>query len=442
MRRHRRSHAAARAVITCVLVAVTGCGAHETSDAGQPGGRGDTAVTKSLLRQVAQGGYPCATTPGVDRDTIRLGMVYSGSPSGGPGDTGGDPSAQFRAGVDARLGEQNALGGVDGRRLTYRIEDDHGIPTRNAAAGRSLTGAGDALGILRFSSASGGGAPELAAAAVPVVDGHVSDPGAATRTNVFSYSRPMGMSPASSGWGDFLYSRGARRVATVAVQLSDGTQAMAAAAQRSARAAGMRVAASLLVSPGPLDGEKLVEQIRAADADSVIAFVPAPTFYAIATAAHNAALGLTAILGDQTTYSKNELAAAGTRAAGVYTFVDYAPFELAAPAHQRFRTALTTYAPQAATLADGNALIGWISADLLLTGVRAAGHCPTRAALLTALRTLDHYDAGGLLLAPINPAKGLAAATACYDYLRVNKDGATFTPVSATPRCGRTVTTE
>ncbi|MCM3884282.1 ABC transporter substrate-binding protein [Frankia sp. R82] len=443
MRRHRRSRAAATALFTCVLLAATGCGTHNTDGTPRSGGGDTTTAGSSLLDQVAHGGpNPCPTTPGVDRDTIRLGMVYSGPPSNGPGALGGDPSALFRAGVDARLGEQNARGGINGRRLTYQLEDDHGVPTRNAVAGRTLTGPGDALGIVQFSSASAGGAPALAAAGVPVVDGQVSDPGAASRPNVFSYSRPMGLTPASSGWGDFLYSRGARRVATVAVQLSDGTQAMAGAAQASARAAGMRVAAALLVPPGSLDADQFIEQIRAADADSVLAFVPAPTFYAIVTAARNASLGLTAILGDQTTYSQGELAAAGAKAANVYSFVDYAPFELATPAHRRVRTALATYAPQAATLTEGNALIGWISADLMLAGVSAAGRCPTRAALLAALHHLDRYDAGGLLLTPINPSKGLAAATACYDYLRVNKDGATFTPVNTTPRCGRTVTTE
>ncbi|MCL9762193.1 ABC transporter substrate-binding protein [Frankia sp. AiPa1] len=413
-----------------MVLALTGCGTTQASSTGNASGTN----TGGLLHQVEQGGpNPCQPTKGVDRDSINLGMVYSESAFGG------DPGAQFRAGVDARLGEQNAHGGISGRTLSYQVEDDHGLTTLNATAGRTLAGPDGALGVVQFSSASGGSAPVLDAAGVPLVDGQVSDPDAASHSNVFSYSRPMGMQPTSSGWGDFLYSRGARRVATVAVQLSAGTQAMADAAQRSARAAGMRVAATLLVPPGELDADSFTEQIRSANADSILAFVPAPMFYEIAIAVRNAGLGLTAVLGNQSAYSQAELAAAGTKAAGVYTFVDYTPFEVNSPAHQRFRAALGAYAPQAATVVDGNALIGWISADLLLNGIGAAGRCPTRATVLAALRHLTRYDAGGLLLSPIDPSKGLGAATACYDYLRVNKDGTTFAPVNTTPRCGRVV---
>ncbi|SNQ51179.1 conserved exported hypothetical protein [Frankia canadensis] len=418
MRRSPRALAAA-AALGCALAGMTACG-------------GDGGRILSEARQ-GSGPDPCPPTPGVTRDAISLGLLASGSP------TPGDPSALFRAGVDARLGEANATGGILGRRLTYRIEDDEGMPTLNAVAGRRLARAEGSLGVLRFSSASAGSAALLAADKVPVVDGQVSDPAAASRPDatVFSYARPLLAQPASSGLGEFLYDRGARRVAVISVQLSGGTQAMGSAAEQSVRAAHLRVSRSIQIPPGPVDGMDLAAQLRDADADSLIAFVPAHTFYEITAAVRSAGLGLTAVVGNPTTYDRSQLARVGDDAGGVYTFVDYLPFEVNAPAHRRFLAAIAAYAPQASTFADGTALIGWISADLLLRGISAAGACPTRASVLTGLRRQTRYDAGGLLPKAIDLSHGISAITPCYEFVRVNPDGTGFAPVDPAPRCGR-----
>jgi ABC-type branched-subunit amino acid transport system substrate-binding protein len=416
MRRSLRALAAATAV-GATIVGMAACGGDGTR----------------LLSQAREGGPdPCPPTPGVTRNAINLGMVYSGSPY--PGDS----SMQFRAGVDARLGEANAAGGINGRALTYRVEDDEGTPTRGAVAGRHLAQDDHALGVLRYSSATAGSTELLAAAGVPVVDGQVSDPAALARTGstVFSYARPMLAQPASSGWGEFFRDRGARHVAIVAVQLSSGTQAMARAADQSVRAARLGVAGDIEIPPGPLDAHAFVGQLLDTGADSLIAFVPARTFYEIAAATRDAGLGLTAVVGNPSTYERSELARAGDDARGIYTFVDYTPFEINPAAHRRFLTAMAAFAPQASALPDGTALIGWISADLLLRGITAAGACPTRAGVLYGLRHQTRYDAGGLLPAPIDLSKGLAALPPCYTYLRVSSDGAAFAPVDPTPRCG------
>jgi ABC-type branched-subunit amino acid transport system substrate-binding protein len=417
MRKSLRSLVAAGAAVACTVIGLQACG-----------GGGGTDV----LSQVRRGGpEPCPPAEGIGRTSISLGMLYSAS------QYDGDPSARFRAGVDARLGEANAKGGINGRRLTYRVEDDEASPELNAVAGRSLALGGHALGILQFSETSSGSASLLAAAGVPVVDGQITDPAVGSRPNVFSYARPMVAQPATTGWGEFLHDRGARHVATVSLQLSAGTQAMARAAEQSVRAAGLRVAGSLQVPTGPFDGQRFVQQVLEANADSLIAFVPAPAFYQIVAAARNAGLGLAAIVGNPTTYDSGQAAAVGDKASGVYAFLDYTPFEINAAAHRRFLAAMAAHAPQAATLPDGNALVGWISADLMLRGIAAAGVCPTRAAVLAGLRGQTRYDADGLLPAPINLSRGVTAVAPCYDYVRVNPEGTRFTPVTDKPQCGR-----
>ncbi|MCM3924256.1 ABC transporter substrate-binding protein [Frankia sp. AiPs1] len=416
MRRSLRSFVAASAAVAGLVVGITACG----------GDGGD------ILSQARNGGAdPCAPTPGVDRDTIGLGMLYSGSPYDG------DPSALFRAGVDARLGEQNAKGGIYGRRLSYRIADDEAIPALNAVGGRTLAQRDTALGILQFSVAAAGSARQLESAGVPVVDGQITDPSLAPRSNVFSYSRPAVQEPTSSGWGEFLANRGAHRAVTVSLELSSATRATADAARRSVLAAGLRVSDNLEVPSGPFDADRFADEVRDSGADSLIAFVPAPNFYQIVAAVQDADLDLKAILGNPTSYDRSQLPRVGHSAAGAYAFLDYTPFELKTPAHRRFLAAMAAYAPQAAALPDGTALIGWISADLLLRGITTAGVCPTRAGVLAGLRRQTRFDADGLLPAPINLSRGVANIAPCYDYVQVTQDGKRFVPVPGKPRCGR-----
>ncbi|CAJ64185.1 MULTISPECIES: ABC transporter substrate-binding protein [Frankia] len=419
MRRSLRSSVAAIAAVASMVVGVTACG-------GGGGNGGD------ILSQARNGGSdPCAPTPGVDRDTVGLGLLYSGSPYDG------DPSALFRAGVDARLGEQNAKGGIYGRRLSYRIEDDEAVPALNAVGGRALAQRDKALGILQFSVAAAGSAKQLESTGVPVVDGQITDPSLAPRSNVFSYSRPAVQEPTSSGWGEFLANRGAHRAVTVSLELSSATRSTADAARRSVLAAGLKVSDNLQVPSGPFDADRFVDEVRDSGADSLIAFVPAPNFYQIVAAVQDADLGLKAILGNPTSYDRSQLARVGDSAAGAYAFLDYTPFELNTPAHRRFLAAMAAYAPQAAALPDGTALIGWISADLLLRGITTAGVCPTRAGVLAGLRRQTRFDADGLLPAAINLSRGVANIAPCYDYVQVTQDGRKFVPVPGKPRCGR-----
>ncbi len=418
MRRSLRSFAAAGTAVASLVFGLTACG-------GGGGGGG-------ILSQVRRGGVdPCAPTPGVDRSKINLGMLYSSSPYAG------DPSALFRAGVDARLGEQNAKGGINGRRLSYSVEDDEAAPELNAVGGRVLAQRDQALGILQFSVAAVGSAKSLESTGVPVVDGQITDPSLSPRSNVFGYSRPTVEEPASSGWGEFLANRGAQRAVTVSLELSSATRSMARAAEKSVRAAGLKVADNLQVPSGPFDADQFADQVRDSGADSLIAFVPAPNFYQIVAAVQDAYLGLKAILGNPTSYDRSQLARVGDSAAGAYAFLDYTPFELSTPAHRRFLAAMAAYAPQAAALPDGTALIGWISADLLLRGIAAAGVCPTRAGALAGLRHQTHFDADGLLPAPINLSKGVSDIAPCYDYVQVTPDGKKFVLVPGKPRCGR-----
>ncbi|WP_235826346.1 ABC transporter substrate-binding protein [Candidatus Frankia alpina] len=399
------------AVLGCVLLAgVAACGSR----------RDDRAGTVNTA---------CATAaPGVTQDGINLGLLYSGS------GFGSDPSTLFRAGIDARPDEQNAKGGMNGRKITYSFRDDESVPELNLVAGRDLAEHGNVLSILQFSVAPSGSAALLEQQGVPAVEGVIPDPG--EHRNVFGYSRPLSQLPVSSGWGEFIAAKGGKRAVTISVELSAATTTLAGISAQSLRAAGVDVVTNLQVPAGAFDAARFAQQLRAAGADSLIAFVPAQTYYQIVAGARAAGVNLTVALGNLATYDRSALDLVGAAAAGAYSFLDYAPFELNTAAHRRFLAAMAAYSPQAASVPDGSTLIGWITTDLLLEGIKAAGLCPTRASVLTGLRAQTHYDAGGLLPAPIDLSKGMGNIAPCYDYVQVNKAGTGFDPVAPAPGCG------
>ncbi|SNQ47814.1 Branched-chain amino acid ABC transporter substrate-binding protein [Frankia canadensis] len=375
------------------------------------------------------GSRRCAATASVTDTAINLGLLYSGS------GVGADPSIQFRAGVDARLDEQNAQGGINGRHVAYDLQNDESRPEMNLVVGRRLAEEKQVLSILQFSVAPTGAADLLDKAGIATVEGVVPNP--VNHSNVFSYSRPLSQQPPSSNWGEFIAQHGGRRALTVSVEFSEATQALAGFAAQSLRAAGINVVGTLQAPGSGFDTAAFGARIRATGADSIIAFVPASIFYQMVAGARAAGVNLTVALGNIATYDPTALAGVGAAAAGAYSFLDYAPFEIDSPAHRRFQTAMNLYSPQAAGHPQGVSLIGWISADLLLRGLEAAGPCPTRQTVLDGLRSVQNYNADGLLPAPISLRSGIGAIAPCYDYVQVNQAGTGFDVVRPAPQCGR-----
>jgi branched-chain amino acid transport system substrate-binding protein len=85
------------------------------------------------------------STPGVTANTINLGMIYPNT-----GD-GARLFGQYSAGVDARLGVQNAAGGVYGRKVVYEWQDDRTDQTGNLAAAKNLTDRNQSFAIRNWS---------------------------------------------------------------------------------------------------------------------------------------------------------------------------------------------------------------------------------------------------------------------------------------------------
>jgi hypothetical protein len=159
------------------------------------------------------------------------------------------------------------------------------------------------------------------------------------------------------------------------------------------------------------------------------------SFGQVVLAAQLARANLRVIL-SPTGYDQTLLRLFGPILANIYLFVDFLPFEMNTPAHRKFLQAMPRYAPQLQPPTQQAALAGWISADIFLRGLQAAGGCPTRARLISALRAVRGYDAGGLLPGPIDFSAGFGQLNLCYTFLQVSSDAKRFVVIPPAPKCG------
>nr|WP_322747145.1 MULTISPECIES: ABC transporter substrate-binding protein [unclassified Frankia] len=365
--------------------------------------------------------------PGVTKDQITLGMLYP--------DTGNAASLflPFRAGVDARLGVANNAGGINGREVVYTWRDDESRATANLAAAHSLVDTDDVFGIIESTSVASGSAAFLHDRGIPVTGTSLETPWT-IYDNMFSYSNLIANGTSISTWGDFVAAHGGHTAVVAQATFSATSLSVAAELTASLRSAGIRVVATLDVT-GPIDAADIGGRIRDSGADVLVGAVTAASFGQVVAAARAARAGLRVIL-SPTGYDQNVLRLFGTTLAGVYLFVDYAPFESDTPAHREFLQAVPYYAPQLQPPNQQAALSGWISADMFLRGLADAGPCPTRQRFITGLRAVHDYDAHGLLPAPVDFTAGFGQLNRCYTFLQVSSDGKRFQLVPPTPLCG------
>ena len=79
--------------------------------------------------------------------------------------------------------------------------------------------------------------------------------------------------------------------------------------------------------------------------------------------------------------------------------------------------------------------LSWLGCDLMIQGLERAGHSPSRASVVKALRGIKAYNANGLLPVTINYSTIFGHdLPQCAWVVQAQKSG--FVPVSAKPFCG------
>jgi branched-chain amino acid transport system substrate-binding protein len=370
---------------------------------------------------------PCVA-PGVTPGQVTIGVVY---PSSG---TSASVLSTYRAGIDARLGAANAAGGVNGRKVIYNWADDQGLATGNLGAVRQLVNQNHVFGIVELSTATAGGAAFLHTQGIPVV-GPGIDTVWSTDSNMFTSWSTVSTGAAVSTWGDYVHAHGGTKAVIVYSALVDASRILTGQWKTSLAADGIP-ADTIEATPNATSPAAVAAQIKAGGYDTVVGAVDDSLFIQIAIILKriDPTIKVTVSIDG---YNEALLAAVGKLIPGFTVYTPYLPFELKAPATNAFLAAMARYSPQVQPSADDVALNGWMDAELMLTGLKVAGSCPTRASFIHALRNVSGYTAGGLMASPTNFTTDFGQASRCLIFVKIDPTGTRWAVERPVPICGR-----
>lgn len=421
------------AIILLLVAAVTSCGneSRETSDGG-----GTTTVGEGGAREgqfddlePIEAPDPCRVDPGISDDEIKVGTLYASS---------GESATSFNAagdGIAARfLKENEENDGVGGRELVIEHADDVAEATRNGQAARQLVDSSEVFGVIEVSSASEGSAGFLNAEGVPVT-GWAITPAWGAYTNMFGYRHSISPDPegeATTRNAELLKTQGATSVALVGLA-NQASEAFINGVARTIEPAGLKLAYKTTDVPvGSTNFTADVQQIKDSGADALYTGMDFLQNVALVEQLQQAGVELKAIAFPGG-YDPRVLQGFGEKLEGVTFGIDWRPFELELPAHDEFTTWLDRANPDAVPAQI--AMVGWLSADLFIRGLREAGaDCPTREAFINNLRLVDDYDADGLLV-PVDFSEEFGTTPLCFFFVRI--ESGEFVPqFDGEPFCG------
>ena len=342
-----------------------------------------------------------ASGPGVTPTTIKVGLVTSL--------TGSDSSnsVTIPKGFAARIDAQNAAGGVNGRKITYVVEDDQSSPTAAATAAESAVNAG-AFAVDYNSPFTFGAIKYLAQAGIPTVGSAYDGPEWSepqTFPNMFSWTPVLYPSyPVYTTDAQFIKNQGGTRVASVGYGISPSSSATAKGMGTAAPTVGIQAPYINSSLPfGTVNVTPLALQMKSENVDSLYGPIDPNTLLAIVTTAKQAGVNLK-VTDMSTGYGEDFLSdpASLQAAQGTYMITNsQVPVELKTPATLAEQAAFTKY--QGFTgVPDFGWTQGYASADLLIKGLEVAGQNPTRTSFIDNLRKVTSYNVEGLATNTVN----------------------------------------
>jgi len=338
-------------------------------------------------------GHASAAAPGITSKTITLGLITSLTGPSGPEDAGIIPAAQ------ARIAQQNAEGGIDGRKIKLVTKDDQTNPATNQTASSALLSQG-VFGVIDLSAVTFGGYKLLQQQGVPVTGGAYDGPEwyEQPNTNMFSFSGPGdAKDPAYALSANFAKAHGGTNCGSIGYSISPSSQASASGFEFACQHAGLKNAYLNTTVPfGSVNVTTLALQLKAANVNALYLPLDEVTNFALMTALKQAGVNMKVII-SATGYGQALISdtSAVPDAQGAWFSAAAAPVELKTPATKSFQAALKKYVHYTG-VPDFAWYEGWGATDLMIKGLELAGKNPTQQGFITALRKVDNYNLGGL----------------------------------------------
>jgi ABC-type branched-subunit amino acid transport system substrate-binding protein len=358
----------------------------------------------------------------------------------------GPGADQFVPGPDAfnaRIAEQNAMGGVNGHMLKGIVIDDQTTQPTLAIQNALAQGA---FGIVAESPLFFLGAKIPQQQGVPVTGGSVDGPewGEQPYTNMFAADTGSvdPTEPASTLPGKFMKQHGGTILAAYGYPIGGTSKVGAVNASKSFEHAGGTTA--VLNTNVPLASVDFTGDAILANQDHVNAVYPDmgnQSNNALVTAFQQEGVNQKVTL-LPTGYQQSVVSSPAWHSLqGTYFASMFRPFSAPDAGTQAMDAAMKKYAHftknQFPTFAEYEA---WVGADLMIQGLELAGSNPTRSNVIKDLRAIKAYNANGILPTPIDYSTvfGHSASPDCRWFLQAETSG--FKLVSPTPECGTWMT--
>ncbi|HET6809582.1 MAG TPA: ABC transporter substrate-binding protein [Acidimicrobiales bacterium] len=418
------------AVLGLVALGAAACGSSGSS--GSSGGSGAAGSGSSGTSGNT------ASAPGVTPNGITVGIITSTVGVAGPN------FVHYADGARARFDVANASGGINGRKLTLTAVDDGGSLTQNQTAAQDLVSK-NVFGVIAGTPFFFASAKYLNQQGVPVTGGGFDGPewGQQPNTNMFSFTGNTGpnflVNSQNTGGVTFIKMQGGTNIAAMGYGISPSSSASAQAVGIVAPKVGLKAGYINTSIPfGSVNVGPIVLAMKAAHVDSAALQMDNNTNFAIITAAKQAGLNLKVAV-SATGYGQTLLddKAALAAAEGSY-FISEGP-PLSSTPEKNFRAALKKYA-NFSGVPGFDWYYGWMSADLMVRGLQAAGKNPTRQSFVNGLHGVTGYDGDGLLPQAVDLSLagfGKPAATSCGWYAQVKNGQFVPVPSDGRPVCGK-----
>ena len=369
-------------------------------------------------------GAQTSAAPGVTAKDVTLGYISSQTGVASPTHKNAHKACQAR--VDA----QNAKGGVNGRKINIEAIDD-------ASSGQNLTAAQDLVQNRKVFAVIDNSAFAfltwrfLKEQGVPMIGGGFDG----------SYYYNKGNENIISGLGTgtpvpgltydtvtkVMKQMGAKKVAAVGYGVSPSSSESARATETfAAKAQGLDgVYLNVTLPFGGTDIGPVVLGIKNSGADALYMPLDSDTNFAfVQQLQQNGVKMKSNVLATGYSQALLDQPIAKTIQPTDVMFSTYRPVELGGPAVKQFQANLKKYAGLAG-VPDYGTYTGYITCDMAIKGLQAAGKNPTRQGFIDGVRGLGQYDGAGLTCAPIDVSAasfGKVTKTSCSWFITV-KDG-------------------
>jgi branched-chain amino acid transport system substrate-binding protein len=342
-----------------------------------------------------------ANAPGVTDKTVKLGYIYSGTGPASPAFLDAAKACQ------ARVGRQNAEGGVNGRKIEVEVIDDQSS-SANLTAAHDLVQNRNVFAVVNNSAFAFLSYRYLLGEGVPVIGGGFDGSYYGEKGNESIFSALGNSAPFDGLTYDtparVMKQLGGTKAAVVSYAALPSSVAAAKAFMNYAvPAVGLSpVYTNTTVDLGATDVAPVVLGIKSAGADSVYLPMGFETNFAIVQGLQQNGVTVKANV-SATGYGQDLLDSPAANQLGPSTVFTqgWKPVESKDKATKQLQADLKKYSGVTA-IPDFGTYLGYITCDMAITGLEHAGKSPTRQSFVDGLRKLGSYDAAGLPCQPLD----------------------------------------